>query len=104
IATGGLTAVQLWDAETGRSLWSLPSPQARSNVLSGISGLAFSPDGKWLASYHRDQKVRIALAGTGNTVRELERPGTRVPSAVAAPYFTLLPGGKQLLVARQAGA
>jgi WD40 repeat protein len=45
--------VRLWDAETGREIRKFEQHTAR------VLGVAFSPDGRWLASGWRDGIVRI---------------------------------------------
>src|SRR4051794_5182190 len=49
IANGRGTAVELWDARTGRLLQTLPAHSVR------VTAVAFSADGRWLASGGMDQ-------------------------------------------------
>jgi RNA polymerase sigma factor (sigma-70 family) len=69
----------LWEAATG----------AEYRHLAGHTGvvdwLAFSPDGKWLASAGRDKTIFLWDVGTGKLLRQLERHDFAVASIVFAP-------------------
>src|SRR3990172_7666199 len=53
-------AIKLWEAATGRELLTL------NGHTSWVMGLAFSPDGKWLASTSLDGTVKIWNLLPGN--------------------------------------
>jgi RNA polymerase sigma factor (sigma-70 family) len=93
LAGGGNRSVQVWNAETGQTLYRL------HNYVNGVNALAFSPDGKRLASYDHNMTLRITDAATGKAVREF----SLLKQALLANSFTgsdlvFLPGGKQLLI------
>src|SRR5262249_29892729 len=93
IAGGGNDAAQVWDARTGRSLLRLPGH------TNGVRALAFTPDGKALASYGWEMKLRITEVATGKSLREFNRKKDALyanPSSQS--YLEFLPGGKQLVL------
>jgi WD40 repeat protein len=68
-ATGGGVSdfggeVKIWDAESGESLFALPSGQ-------GVITIQFSPDGRWLAGSTVRQTVKVWEAATGQEVLNL---------------------------------
>ena len=94
VAGMGQTAVQLWDAQTGRTLRYLQDGHFNID-----GALAFSRDGKLLASFSTRGKLLIADVATGKTMKEFERrrmikEGQRVTSG----FLAFLPGGKQLVL------
>jgi RNA polymerase sigma factor (sigma-70 family) len=93
LAGGGNDAAQVWDSRTGRTLLRLPGH------INGVKALAFTPDGKWLASYGWEMKLRITEVATGRGVREFDRKKDALlnnPSTLS--YLAFLPGGKQLVL------
>jgi eukaryotic-like serine/threonine-protein kinase len=66
LAGGGGPSMQLWDADTGRQLRTI---RAHSHV---ISALAWSPDGKRLASSSWDQRIRVWDADTWEKRLEID--------------------------------
>jgi WD40 repeat protein len=63
-------AVRLWDTATGKSVATFEDPWAKPDVRSSATGVAFTPDGKILASTH---------AAAGYTAIRLWDVGTRKP-------------------------
>jgi WD40 repeat protein len=87
----GQPEIRLWDLVTGKPQWAV---KAHSN---GVARIAFSPDGKNLASGGRDPKVRIWETATGRPVREL---GT---SQFGVLFVAYSPDGKTLASSVEAG-
>jgi hypothetical protein len=100
LAGSGGNSVQIWDAQTGRTVQRLPSPGYGCEVVS----LAFSADGKNLASYEEVENVlfkgqveelgrlRISDVATGKTIRLFDRAKRRAPTrSLGSPYLAFLP-------------
>jgi WD40 repeat protein len=66
--TDGKARVFLAEATTGKGLREMASH------LNGVTGVAFHPDGKHLASCGRDTTVRLWQAADGKQVKELGKP------------------------------
>ena len=81
---GGL--VGLWDAKTGKVLWEQTKAHAER-----VYGLAFSPDGKTLATGSRDLTVKLWDAATGKLLRTLVGHGE--PGVLCVAFS---PDGKTL--------
>ncbi len=109
LAGGSGRVMQIWDAQTGRTVQRLPLPDFGLQVLA----LAFTPDGKKLASFElvellpvikgRDEllgRLRIIDVATGKTVWQFDRAKypARGQTYYGPPYLAFLAGGKQLLL------
>jgi WD40 repeat protein len=69
--------VRIWDLETGKLVRRLTGQQQ------AVTGVAYSPDGQYLASASRDQTVRVWNVPTGEEV-----PALRQSDAVLAVAFS----------------
>jgi WD40 repeat protein/serine/threonine protein kinase len=78
--------VKIWDPQTGRELLTLKGP------LGDIDSVAYSPDGKRLASASEDQTVKVWDAQTGQELLTLKGVGTSVAFS---------PDGKRLVSAEK---
>src|SRR5439155_23173949 len=62
--------VCLWDAATGKKLRQLKGHRPRQDAYpEGVFALAFSPDGKTLASGNEEKAVRLWDVATGKELR-----------------------------------
>jgi WD40 repeat protein/serine/threonine protein kinase len=84
--------VKVWDAQTGQELLSLKQAvgQKPLDYRIGWGAVAFSPDGKRLASSSPDQMVRVWDAQTGRELLSIKGGGASV---------TFSPDGKRLATA-----
>jgi RNA polymerase sigma factor (sigma-70 family) len=84
--------VRVWDVATGRDLRRLPGEE------NGAAGLAFSPDGKLLASAAKDGQIALYDLATGKEAARLNRPREGAPTLFllsgVIPAFS--PDGKSL--------
>jgi WD40 repeat protein len=94
LATGDARAVSLW--ATGA--WSSPRAVV-TDCGETTGGLAFSPDGRFLATTHRLPgpqtsrvlyRIRLRDPNTGETIREIDRPTQGVTSLSFSPDGSLL--------------
>jgi WD40 repeat protein len=89
LATGNWPkALTLWDPQTGTLLRTVPAHDSAA-----ISALAFSADGKWLASASYDRTVLLSDATTGGLLRKLLHPGNQVECVAISPDGRRLASG-----------
>ncbi len=70
--------VYVWDAHTGKEINRLVGHHTSSTTRIAESALAFSPDGRWLATGQSDKTVRIWEMATGHEAMRLDDLGDRV--------------------------
>lgn len=64
VASGGARVAKVWDARSDAAVLEIKAAEKSWGVL----GLAFRPDGEWLASSTQDQAVRVWETETGREV------------------------------------
>jgi WD40 repeat protein len=78
--------VEIWDVANVKQDLSLPG------FTKAVTGLAFSPDGKVLATGSDDQKIRIWDMSSGNEVHELGPVGLHMHLAFSPDGSLLIAG------------
>jgi uncharacterized caspase-like protein len=71
--------VDIWDVESSRSVLSIPGQTA------DVKGLAFSPDGSWLAGAGQDHTARLWDAASGRELRSFMGHGSQVNAVAFTP-------------------
>ena len=95
VAAGGLdNTVKVWDVATGAELYTLPGQ------LGAPRFMAFSPDGKQLATAGDDGIVHLCDSAAGTTIRDLVLNRTAHPISRIG-CFAFSPDGKCLAVTPQ---
>ncbi|XCN75361.1 MAG: hypothetical protein Q3M24_11725 [Candidatus Electrothrix aestuarii] len=84
VASASRKEIKIWNAVTGKQLRSLPGQKE------GVSSIAFSPDGRLLASGSSDTTIVLWEASTGKRVRTLKGHTDRVGNIVFSPNGRLL--------------
>jgi len=84
--------VRVWDTSTGKELVRAEG-QRSGTVYQGIAAVAFSPDGRWVASTRGHRKVKVWDATTGQEALALDGDTTKVTSVAFSP------DGRRLAVA-----
>ncbi|CAN5468197.1 hypothetical protein BH10PLA2_BH10PLA2_33330 [soil metagenome] len=92
IATGGLDqTIKLWEAATGkpvREFKAFKPKEFEQGHREGVFGVAFSPDGKQLASTGSDRVIKLWNVADGKVLRDLVDPRLTPPNA---PKGVLVP-------------
>ena len=92
LATGDRDGkVKIWNSKNEQLI-----AKAEKEMISGILGIAFAPDGKYLATASRDGTVRVFEIPNG-PIKELKEV-SRIASDVFAVAFNPEDNGKQLLI------
>jgi RNA polymerase sigma factor (sigma-70 family) len=87
-------AVRLWDAATGAKLRDL-----KGHGNSEVERIAFSPDGKLLATGGRDRTIRLWDPATGAELRRLQGDLAVPPEIVEPNGFRFSPGNPRIVLA-----
>ena len=90
LASGGMSGdgidnAYLWDADTGRCLRTFSSERAISGHKLSVMDVAFSPDGKVLASACGAHYIRLWDVNTGQLIRSLTEPIRIPPEEIRIP-------------------
>jgi WD40 repeat protein len=87
LATVGDGPVRLWEPDKGRQRDALAVPSRSTHAL------AYSADGRWLATAGGDGGVRLWDAAAGKEVRRVGKPGVALACVAFAPDNRLAAGG-----------
>jgi WD40 repeat protein len=79
------TTIEVWDLRTGEEVPHLPGHRGVGGVSTAIRRLAFSPDGKMLATGSFDSTVKIWATGTWRELTTIKGHGTTVYDAAFSP-------------------
>ncbi len=93
LASGGSGSIQLWNAESGASLFRLQ--------VSGRYGpdcLAFSQDGRRLAAYEHGGRLQMIGVDTGTVLKKVDLSRLAARTASVRYYLAFVPDGKQMLL------
>ena len=88
-------SMKLWDAAGGalvREFKGFKEKEAEKGHRDGVFCVAFSPDGKMIASGSSDNTIKLWNAATGVVIRELVNPKLKAKGAVAAAPPQAHPG------------
>jgi WD40 repeat protein len=94
VATGSIRSLHLWDCETGREIAKLQGDS--SDYMHFVGALAFSSDGRLLASGGRDAAVRLWLPASGKLLHSFLPQGEGSRHNNGVPCLAFSPDGRIL--------
>jgi WD40 repeat protein/uncharacterized caspase-like protein len=97
-------AIKLWDVEKGRQLRTLPGHTGSGNAFfGGVTAIAFSRDGRALASGGADNTIKLWDVTTGRELHKMSAATGSIVSTTGIASLAFSPDGRMLLSAHGDG-